>query len=264
MNDDTQSKIQRGKDKPNWVPLESNPDSLNNFAHSVGLPAEYSFVDCFGLDPELLGFVPRPVYGFILLFPYDNPAIKEAKKERNKKLEEGGQPPVDCFWMKQHIGNACGTIAVVHSILNNREDIKLEQGSLLEKYYNEAKPLAADDRCYLLGGWNEIKNVHRYLSLLVFFVSFPSSLKSLQSGAASIGQTEAPAANADVNYHFVAFTEASGHVVEFDGGKRSHVVHKECSKDNFVEKCAEVIQEEYFAKDPAGNFSIIILCKTPN
>jgi hypothetical protein len=36
--------------------------------------------------------------------------------------------------MEQSIGNACGTIAVVHSILNNLDTITLQPGSLLEKY----------------------------------------------------------------------------------------------------------------------------------
>ena len=61
--------------------------------------------------------------------------------------------------MEQSIGNACGTIAVVHSICNNLHRFKLKPGSLLEKYIGIASNLSPAERGYLLGGWNEIKEV---------------------------------------------------------------------------------------------------------
>ena len=221
------------------MPLESNPDSLNSFAHNIGLPKSLAFADCFGLDPDLLAFLPRPVHAFILLFPYDNEFIRAAKKEQDVRLSEGNQPNVNCFWMNQQIGNACGTIAVVHSILNNLDKFELEPNSLLAKYHSAAKDLNPLERGYLLGGWGDIQKVH--------------------SDAANIGQTAAPDAEDKVNYHFVAFACVDNQVVEFDGGKRSHVVHKASSPATFVEDCAGVIKDQYFKHDPEGQFSIIVL-----
>jgi hypothetical protein len=35
-----------------WVPLESNPDVLTDFAQKLGLDtSQYSFCDVYGLDP---------------------------------------------------------------------------------------------------------------------------------------------------------------------------------------------------------------------
>ena len=45
-----------------WVPLESSPDVINPYADKLGLDLNLSrvaFNDVFGLDPELLGMVPR-------------------------------------------------------------------------------------------------------------------------------------------------------------------------------------------------------------
>ena len=82
------------------------------------MPKDVAFTDCFGLDAELLAFLPRPVYALVLLFPYGNENIKAAKIAQDAKLAT--QPSVKCFWMEQKIGNACGTIAVVHSLLVGR------------------------------------------------------------------------------------------------------------------------------------------------
>lgn len=45
---------------PTWLPLESNPEVLNPFLRSLGVPEAWAFCDVFGMDPELLGMVPRP------------------------------------------------------------------------------------------------------------------------------------------------------------------------------------------------------------
>jgi hypothetical protein len=72
MEDFVGAAIARGRENPSWTPLESNPDALNQFARGMGLPASVAFTDCFGLDEDLLGFLPQPVLAMILLFPYDN------------------------------------------------------------------------------------------------------------------------------------------------------------------------------------------------
>jgi hypothetical protein len=166
---DVSAAIARGKENPSWIALESNPEALNTFARGIGLPDTVAFTDCFGLEPDLLGFLPQPVYAIVLLFPFDNEAICNAKREQAEQLAGAEQPSVNCFWMEQSIGNACGTIAVVHSICNNLHRFKLQPGSLLERYAAIARNLSPADRGYLLGGWNEIKEVRESSFFLRFF-----------------------------------------------------------------------------------------------
>jgi ubiquitin carboxyl-terminal hydrolase L3 len=55
---------------------------------------------------------------------------------------------------------ACGIIACIHSILNNLQHIKLQEGSILERYFLAAKDKSALDRALTLEGMDEFKAVH--------------------------------------------------------------------------------------------------------
>ena len=79
----------------------------------------------FGLDSELLGLVPRPVAAVMLLFPITD-KYEEARIAEDKVLEgEDRHTQDDVFFVKQTIGNACGTMGLIHAICNNRDKIQI-------------------------------------------------------------------------------------------------------------------------------------------
>lgn len=81
---------------------------------SFGVPTTWQFADCFSLDEELLSMIPQPCISFILLFPSPDREEEELVRSSSPKTE-------GVFFMRQLLDNACGTIAVIHSILNNKD-----------------------------------------------------------------------------------------------------------------------------------------------
>ena len=74
-----------------WPPLESNPDIFSEYLHSVGLPNEWTVLECFGLDDECLSFVNKPTLAVIA-------NIERTKKEDDKAK---GDASVEAnFYMK--------------------------------------------------------------------------------------------------------------------------------------------------------------------
>ena len=103
-----------------FIPLESNPDVFNELAHKLGLSTSLVFEDVLSLDdPELLGFLPRPAFALILVFPTTDDYEKRVQDE-DAKLEEfrtsGGAG--DVIFFKQTINNACGLYAILHAVCN--------------------------------------------------------------------------------------------------------------------------------------------------
>lgn len=118
---------------------------MTKFIYNLGVAQKWNVVDVYGLDEESLGFISKPVKAVILLFPCSE-AVSILYRERLSALtffhwisaphlqyekhraaedvalkENPPKMPNDLFYMKQVIHNACGTIALVHSIANNPE-----------------------------------------------------------------------------------------------------------------------------------------------
>lgn len=73
-----------------FIPLESNPELLNNLSQSLGLASRVSFHDVYSLDdPSLLSFIPRPAFALLLVFP-----ISDAY-EAHRSAEDASLPPYE-------------------------------------------------------------------------------------------------------------------------------------------------------------------------
>jgi ubiquitin carboxyl-terminal hydrolase L3 len=73
-----------------WLPLESNPEVMSAFAHTLGLPSDVGFHDIFGFDPDLLAMVPTPCHAVLLLFPITD-ASEKAKDTEAAEIQATGQ-----------------------------------------------------------------------------------------------------------------------------------------------------------------------------
>lgn len=103
-----------------FIPLESSPEIFTELAHNLGLPASLEFHDVLSLDdPELLGMLPRPVYGLILILPTTE-AYEKRVQDEDIKLEslQGAKQNGDVVFFTQTINNACGLYAILHAVCN--------------------------------------------------------------------------------------------------------------------------------------------------
>ncbi|CAH2078772.1 unnamed protein product [Thlaspi arvense] len=130
-----------------WLPLEANPEVMNQFLWGLGLaPDAAECSDVFGLDDELLEMVPKPVLAVLFLYPITKKS-EEERIEQDKEIKEKAHSD-KVYFMKQTVGNACGTIGLLHAIGNITSEIKLSEGSFLDKFFKSTAnmtPMEASD-----------------------------------------------------------------------------------------------------------------------
>jgi len=253
-----------------WIPLESNPEIFNFWAHKVGLIGSQSrFEDVYGLDEELLDMVPGPVKALVLLFPIDAEG-EDRRKREDARIATEGQPMLDktIFWVKQTIPNACGTIGLIHALANS--GATFSPMSSLQKFIIECEDKTPLERAEILSSTPLFAKVHT------------------ESASSKLNQT---APNLDTELHFTCFVEApeadirwiardrdgeeaeddlekervevaqkSGtgmRLVELDGRRDGPVDHGECK--DLLKDAAHVIKTQFMAGSSSPNFSVLAL-----
>lgn len=77
--------------------------------------------------------------------------------------------------MKQTIGNACGTVAILHAILNNMDALDIREETFLKNFYERSETMTPIERAELLEnpkeGEPDIESAHR-VQLISFFAFF--------------------------------------------------------------------------------------------
>ncbi|ORX36618.1 peptidase C12, ubiquitin carboxyl-terminal hydrolase [Kockovaella imperatae] len=226
-----------------WVPLEASPDVFNEWSRSLGLPdSPLSFQDLFSLDEEFLQFVPKPVKAVLLLFPQRG-KLAEARKEEEERGE--GKWDGDVWYIKQTIPNACGSIGLLHALLNlpSSGEYALKQDSPLIHFKTASVPLSPLDRAKLLDKADFFEAAHTVAA---------------QSGQSAVPQGE----DVDVDTHFITFIEAENskgekRVVELDGGRNGPFDRGLCN--DLLKDVAKIVQDKYIAQSDEINFTMLVL-----
>ncbi|KAF2073742.1 hypothetical protein CYY_004944 [Polysphondylium violaceum] len=224
-----------------WIPLEANPEVLTTFMQSLGVAKEWEFCDIYGIDQELLDMVQKPIAAVILLFP-----ITDAYEQNRYKLEdeitEKGQILSDkVYFMRQYIGNACGTIGVIHSVLNNSDVISFEPNGFFSKFLATTTTLNGEERAISLMKNSDIEKSHEI--------------------AAVQGQSTVPNEDEPVILHFVSFVHVDGHLYELDGRKPFPINHGESSQETILEDTAEVLRKMIEVNPDEIRFTLMGLVK---
>ncbi|KAH0645826.1 hypothetical protein KY284_033710 [Solanum tuberosum] len=220
-----------------WLPLEANPDVMNQFLWSRGVPPdEVECYDVYGLDEELLEMVPKPVLAVLFLYPLTSQS--EAERVQQDSETKVQDPTSTIYFMKQTVGNACGTIGLLHAIGNITSEIKLDEGSFLNKFFKSTACMDPMERASFLESDREIEVAH--------------------SVAATAGDTEVPV---NVDTHFICFTCVDGQLYELDGRKSRPISHGASTPCSLLQDAAKVIQKMMQKNPDSMNFNVIAISK---
>lgn len=222
-----------------WLPLEANPEVLTSYAQRLGLPSDYAFHDVLAVEPWALEMIPKPILAILLLYPISD----RSEKERSETIPEHSQ---GVYFMKQTVGNACGTIAVLHALSNlvgqTSTTLPLNEGSYIQRMMLETRDLTPAEKGQWLEKDPEIETAH--------------------TRCESLGQSESPTSVGEIDTHFVAFVNRQGTILELDG-RRDGPVNRGKIADNsdFGLAVLDVVQSVFVANNPEDiRFSILALC----
>ncbi|CAA7024904.1 unnamed protein product [Microthlaspi erraticum] len=220
-----------------WLPLEANPEVMNQFLSGLGLaPDEAECNDVFGLDDELLEMVPKPVLAVLFLYPITKKS-EEERIEQDKVIKEKVHSD-KVYFMKQTVGNACGTIGLLHAIGNITSEIKLSEGSFLDKFFKSTADMTPMERARFLENDSQIEDAH--------------------SVAVTAGDT--PATD-DADTHFICLACVDGELYELDGRKAGPISHGGSSPATLLKDATKVIKK-MIEKNPGSlNFNVIAISK---
>ncbi|KAH7710164.1 ubiquitin carboxyl-terminal hydrolase [Aphelenchoides avenae] len=188
--------MSESESKVRWLPLESNPEAMNKFLENIGVHGA-NCTDVFGFEDDLLAFIPKPHYALVLCFP-EFETVNAVMRPIYEKLEaDGVDVPENVFFMKQKIGNACGTFALLHSVAQNTDKLKIDTKGTFARWFAQAKELGVEERSKSL--------------------ETCAALAASHDNCATSGETEADPDN--VLHHFICYTNVGGRLYEIDSDR---------------------------------------------
>ena len=201
------------------VPLPNTPNELQDYAVKLGLCAEDAqFVEVFSLDEEFAAYVPRPAYSVIFLYPIGPPdGVLETRKKEVVEIPN----PVPWF-TKQLISNGCGTIAVIHSVVNMAINgiVRVRPGSWFAEFIEKARDKSPDERGQMIYDDDRLYEVHQE--------------------AANESTVPIPE---ECDTHFITFLKIGDTMWELDGRKPQPICHGQVG--DLVLAALNVIKTEF-------------------
>jgi ubiquitin carboxyl-terminal hydrolase L3 len=225
--------------KQRWFPLESNPDLINKYIKGLGFDTSlYEFVDVFSTEEWALAMIPQPVVAVIMLYPLTE------KQESCYDQDELALSDTDKVWfIKQRIGNACGTIGLLHSLLNTPEPLRaFDPDSWLYSFQQDCpNPLDPVTKAEKLEGDKKIADLHD------------------QATSSEDNQTERGSLEDKLITHFVALVNVNNKLYELDGRKQGPVSHGDTSEMTMLQDACKVVKS-FMDRDPDEmRFTILAL-----
>ncbi|KAM0324417.1 hypothetical protein ACHAQA_008199 [Verticillium albo-atrum] len=236
--------------RKSFIPLESNPDVFNTLTESLGVSAALRFQDVWTLadTSELLS---APVLALVLVFPTP-PSYEARVRAEDANAEDWmvthNEEDEDAMWFKQTIHNACGLYAILHALANGRAKDFIRPGSVLDILFSITAPMDPPQAALVLESSKD--------------------LEAAYNGVARQGSTAAPAADDEVEFHYICFVKSpdTGHLFELDGGRKGPVDRGVIDEEERVDlgpKSLDLVREYIEKGEEDVNYSLMALVEAP-
>ncbi|KAH0485852.1 MAG: hypothetical protein KVP17_004399 [Porospora cf. gigantea B] len=212
---------------PAWLPLEANPTVLQKYFRELGGFEGIRFQDVFSTEEWALDMVEGSTAAVVLLYP-----ITKRSEQRRRSLVTTKS---DAVWFsKQTVGNACGTMALLHAAMN----MSCACDGWLSRFKSDTETLDPVQRAKSIEADTRLEALH----------------KSVEHE----GQTAQ--VDEEVNEHFVTFVCRDGRLFELDGRNDGPVCHGVVREENLLKAAVDVVKREFIEQDPTQvRFAIIAL-----
>lgn len=229
--------------KRDFVPLESNPTAINKYMQGLGCSTEhFCWAELLSCEEWAFGMVPENRLAVMLNFPITEAVRADEALERQRIAATPQLVDASMFFCNQTIGNACGTVGIIHAIGQAKQQVDLPLTGWLNAFFQECEGKSPMERADIMEhgeAADELEELH-------------------EEAAADDDNTSAVDAN--LNNHFITFVVGrDNHLYECDGRKEWLVNHGKSSKETLLQDACKVIQEKFFARDPNGMFAMTVL-----
>jgi ubiquitin carboxyl-terminal hydrolase L3 len=217
---------------------------INPYARGMGLPEGYEFVDVLSHEDWALEMVPRPVHALLFLFPIKEASETHRAEEAARIASVGQTVDPRIFFTKQTIGNACGTIGILHTLANTSTatggPIPIPAEAWTMRFMNKNSAASPDERAAALEADDGAEEAH--------------------ASVVSAGQS---AVVDDTYLHFVALVEKGGNLYELDGRKETPINHGPTTQDTFLNDAVRVVKA-FMDRDPEElRFTMVAFVTSP-
>lgn len=218
---------------------------MNDYCQKLGFNTDlYEWTDVFSADDWALDMIPQPVAAVIMLYPLtEKQTAHESQEGSSTAAAADSNNNNNSVWFtKQRIGNACGTIGVLHSLLNTPEPLDhFRPGSWLESFQASTATGTPVERAERLEGDATIRGLH------------DAATTSTEN------QTSRGALDDRLVTHFVALVCRNNVLYELDGRKEGPVPHGATTQATLLKDACKVVKE-FMARDPDEiRFTILAL-----
>jgi ubiquitin carboxyl-terminal hydrolase L5 len=258
-----------------WVELESEPWFFQAMLQEMGAP-DLKITELFSTDEGSLGALPKPVYGLIFLFPYEDTGEENA--------EERHDCPEGLWFANQTTSNACATVALMNITMNTPDE---NLGSELRSFKDATIPLNTVDRGHTLDSNDFIRCIHnsvaRRTQLLNEDLAWKNkmdeeekeqrrqqrAIKNLRGkgrGKKKAGSKKKKKKdNLDIANHYIAYVPHDGKVWEFDGLEDKPLCLGKYAgdADSWTMTAIETIQVRMAAGIFSNTFNLLAVCASP-